>query len=90
MAYPDPAQRLDVLKNERQDSYDLDIDMKTFESNCPLAWPSSSAGSISSSLQAQGHLDRFAFGALTECLGTARATYPEPYAVYKSLLKAPR
>ena len=57
MADLDPVQQLHELTYERQDISHHYIDPKTLEQNCPLAQPSSIAGSNAASLQALGQLD---------------------------------
>lgn len=57
MADTDVTQKLEELTYERQDISYFGLVGKTLERNCPLAQPSSIAGSNTASLQALGQLD---------------------------------
>lgn len=57
MANSVATQRLDELTYEREDIFDISINLKTLEHNCPLARSSSTEGSNTASFQLLGQLD---------------------------------
>ena len=64
MAHFDAAEQLNGLTHERQDVYELSINMKILGQNCPFAPPSSIAGTNIASLKALGQLDRLCLDVL--------------------------